>query len=92
MTQINQGKKNKKIYNKVKADKNLRLTQVLKEFYSYIYFLLWTQKEDFDKKNEEIISQMKLIFDENKARYGKRRIKAELNNRGYKIGLKKFAD
>ncbi|QKG28202.1 mobile element protein [Mycoplasma sp. 1654_15] len=35
---------------------------------------------------------MKLIFDENKARYGKRRIEAELNNRGYKIGLKKFAD
>ncbi len=48
-----------------------------------------SKKEDFDKKNEEIISQMKLIFEENKTRYGKRRIKVELNNRGYKIGLKK---
>ncbi|MXR44091.1 IS3 family transposase, partial [Mesomycoplasma hyorhinis] len=28
-------------------------------------------------------------FEENKARYGKRRIKAELNNRDYKIGFKK---
>ncbi len=80
----------KKIYNRVKADKNLRLTQVLKEFsipISTFYYEL--KKEDFDKKNEEIISQMKLIFEENKARYGKRRIKAELNNRDYKIGLKK---
>ncbi len=80
----------KKIYNRVKADKNLRLTQVLKEFsipISTFYYEL--KKEDFDKKNEEIISQMKLIFVENKVRYGKRRIKAELNNRDYKIGLKK---
>ncbi|QEA02070.1 IS3 family transposase [Mesomycoplasma hyorhinis] len=80
----------KKIYNRVKADKNLRLTQVLKEFsipISTFYYEL--KKEDFDKKNEEIISQMKLIFEENKARYGKRRIKAELNNRDYKIGFKK---
>ncbi len=54
----------KKIYNKVKADKNLRLTQVLKEFsipISTFYYEL--KKEDFDKKNEEIISQMKLIFE-----------------------------
>ncbi len=80
----------KKIYNRVKADKNLRLTQVLKEFsipISTFYYEL--KKEDFDKKNEEIISQVKLIFEENKARYGKRRIKAELNNREYKIGFKK---
>ncbi|AEC45937.1 transposase, IS861 [Mesomycoplasma hyorhinis MCLD] len=80
----------KKIYNKVKADKNLRLTQVLKEFsipISTFYYEL--KKEDFDKKNEEIISQVKLIFEENKAIYGKRRIKAELNNREYKIGFKK---
>ncbi|MXR39163.1 IS3 family transposase, partial [Mycoplasma hyorhinis] len=58
----------KKIYNIVKADKNLRLTQVLKEFsipISTFYYEL--KKEDFDKKNEEIISQMKLIFEENKA-------------------------
>nr|AAA85864.1 unknown [Mesomycoplasma hyorhinis] len=80
----------KKIYNRVKADKNLRLTQVLKEFsipISTFYYEL--KKEDFDNKNEEIISQMKLIFVENKVRYGKRRIKAELNNRDYKIGFKK---
>ncbi|AOD25151.1 IS3 family transposase [Mesomycoplasma hyorhinis] len=80
----------KKIYNRVKADKNLRLTQVLKEFsipISTFYYEL--KKEDFDKKNEEIISQVKLIFEENKAIYGKRRIKAELNNREYKIGFKK---
>ncbi len=83
-------RKNKKIYNKVKADKSLRLTQVLKELSIPIStFYYEFKKEDFDKKNEEIISQMKLIFEENKARYEKRRIKAELNNRGYKIGLKK---
>ncbi|WP_215742412.1 IS3 family transposase, partial [Mesomycoplasma hyorhinis] len=75
---------------KVKADKSLRLTQVLKELSIPIStFYYEFKKEDFDKKNEEIISQMKLIFVENNARYGKRRIKAELNNRGYKIGLKK---
>ncbi len=80
----------KKIYNRVKADKNLRLTQILKEFSIPIStFYYEFKKEDFDKKNEEIISQMKLIFEENKVRYGKRRIKVELNNRDYKIGLKK---
>ncbi len=57
-------RKNKKIYNRVKADKNLQLTQVLKEFsipISTFYYEL--KKEDFDKKNEEIISQVKLIFE-----------------------------
>lgn len=61
----------KKIYNRVKADKNLRLTQVLKEFSPISTFYYELKKEDFDKKNEEIISQVKLIFEENKARYGK---------------------
>lgn len=32
---------------------------------------------------------MKFIFEENKVRYGKRRIKVEFNNRDYKIGFKK---
>ncbi|ADM21632.1 hypothetical protein MHR_0160 [Mesomycoplasma hyorhinis HUB-1] len=86
-------RKNKKIYNKVKADKNLRLTQVLKEFsipISTFYYEL--KKEDFDKKNEEIISQMKLIFVENKARYEKEESKLNLIIEAIKLDLKKFAD
>ncbi|AEC45807.1 transposase, IS861 [Mesomycoplasma hyorhinis] len=86
-------RKNKKIYNRVKADKNLQLTQVLKEFsipISTFYYEL--KKEDFDKKNEEIISQMKLIFEENKARYEKEESKLNLIIENIKLDLKKFAD
>ncbi len=53
-------RKNKKIYNKVKADKNLRLTQVLKEFsipISTFYYELkkrrfWQEKWRNYKPNE----------------------------------------
>ncbi len=81
----------KKIYNRVKADKNLRLIQVLKEFsipISTFYYEL--KKEDFDKKNEEIISQMKLIFKENKARYEKEESKLNLIIEAIKLDSKKF--
>ncbi|AFX74409.1 Mobile element protein [Mesomycoplasma hyorhinis SK76] len=90
---LTKARKNKKIYNRVKADKNLRLTQVLKEFsipISTFYYEL--KKEDFDKKNEEIISQMKLIFKENKARYEKEESKLNLIIEAIKLDSKKLPD
>lgn len=46
-------------------------------------------KPDLDIKNQEIIDIIQSVFDENKKRYGVRRITAELRNRDIKINHKK---
>ncbi len=51
------------------------------------YFEL--NKPDKDIKNKEIMELIQDIFDENKQRYGFKRITEELHNRGYNINHKK---
>lgn len=46
-------------------------------------------REDYDARNEEIIAEIKAIFDENKGRYGVRRVHKELVRRGHDINHKK---
>lgn len=52
-------------------------------------FFYTLNKEDKDAKNEEIIEQIKDIYNLNKGRYGYRRITYELRNRGYIVNHKK---
>ena len=47
------------------------------------------KKTEFDKRNEEIITEIQSVFEENKGRYGVRRVHHELLNRGYLINHKK---
>ena len=52
---------------------------------TYYYWLKVLKKEDKYKKLKE---EIRAIFDENKGRYGYRRITLELKNKGYKINHK----
>jgi len=54
---------------------------------SVYYYTL--AKIDKDDKNKEIIEKIKEIFENNKERYGYRRITLELRNQGYKVNHKK---
>ncbi|WP_423247818.1 IS3 family transposase, partial [Streptococcus dysgalactiae] len=40
-------------------------------------------------RNEELLNEIKSIFDSNKSRYGVRRVYQELINRGYKVNHKR---
>ena len=42
-----------------------------------------------EKRNEELMNEIKVIFNENKGRYGVRRVHMELVNRGYKVNHKR---
>ena len=53
---------------------------------TYFYHISNIDKPD---KNEGIKNYIKAIFNENKGRYGYRRITLELNNRGFKVNHKK---
>ena len=48
----------------------------------YYYTLAKTDKDD---KNKEFIEKIKEIFEQNKERYGYRRITLELKNQGYNV-------
>ena len=47
------------------------------------------KKTEFDKRNEEIILEIQAVYEENKGRYGVRRVHHELLNRGFQINHKK---
>ena len=47
------------------------------------------KKTEYDKRNEEIITEIKSVYEENKGRYGVRRVYHELLNRGFPINHKK---
>lgn len=53
---------------------------------TYFYTIKTFDKEDQDKENKDVI---KAIFEENKSRYGYRRVTLELKNRGYSLNHKK---
>ena len=46
-------------------------------------------KKDYDIRNEAIIEEIRSVFDENKGRYGVRRVHKEPINRGHHINHKK---
>ena len=54
--------------------------------FTYFYTIKTFNRVDTDKPVKDLI---KAIFNENKARYGYRRITLELKNRGYQINHKK---
>ncbi len=53
---------------------------------TYFYTISTYSHEDKDYELKELI---KAIFEENKSRYGYRRVTLELKNRGYKINHKR---
>ena len=53
---------------------------------TYFYHMSNVKKNN---KNDEIIKEIELIFNENKGRYGYRRVTLELRNRGFKVNHKK---
>ena len=53
---------------------------------TYFYAIKTFDRVDTDKPIKDLIT---VIFNENKARYGYRRITLELKNRGYQINHKK---
>ena len=53
-------------------------------------FFYTIKKANKDGKNEEIIRQINDIYQQNKGRYGYRRILLELANRGYQVNHKKI--
>ena len=69
---------------KIKLSKLLFISGMSKSTY---YFAL--SNKGIDEKNNEIKGKIIEIFNENKARYGVRRVYHELLNRGYKINHKK---
>lgn len=63
----------------------LKISGVAKS--TYFYHIANINK--LDEAEEEIVKQILLIFDENKGRYGYRRITLELRNRGFNVNHKK---
>jgi len=71
---------------KLRAVVQARKNQQQKKKSTYYYTL---SKIDKDNKNKEIIDKIKEIFNDNKERYGYRRITLELRNQGYNVNHKK---
>lgn len=70
--------------------KNWSLSKLLKiAQLSKSTFFYEISKNDKDEKNKELIDEILTIFNENKCRYGHRRITAELKNRGIIANHKK---
>ena len=62
----------------------LKISGLAKSVYYYTL-----SKKNKDDKNKEIIDKIKEIFNNNKERYGYRRITLELKNQGYNVNHKK---
>ena len=63
---------------------HLKISGLAKSVYYYTL-----SKKNKDDKNKEIIDKIKEIFNNNKERYGYRRITLELKNQGYNVNHKK---
>ena len=53
------------------------------------YYFELNKKDVVFERNQELLKEIKSIFEENKRRYGVRRVYQELVNRGYKVNHKK---
>ena len=52
------------------------------------YYFELNRKDVVSERNQELLEEIKSIFEENKYRYGVRRVHQELVNCGYKINHK----
>lgn len=53
------------------------------------YYFEISKEDVVEAKNKELSAEIKVIFDQNKRRYGVRRVYRELVNRGYRINHKR---
>ena len=53
------------------------------------YYFELNRKDVVTERNQELLEEIKSIFEENKRRYGVRRVHQELVNRGYNINHKR---
>ena len=53
------------------------------------YYFEFNRKDVVAERNQELLEEIKSIFEENKRRYGVRRVHQELVNRGYNINHKR---
>ena len=53
------------------------------------YYYEISKTDVVDEKNSEVLAEIKEIFEQNKRRYGVRRVHQELINRGYKVNHKR---
>ena len=53
------------------------------------YYFELNRKDVVAERNQELLEEIKSIFEENKCRYGVRRVHQELVNRGHKINHKR---
>ena len=53
------------------------------------YYFEVSKKDVVSERNQEILDEIKSIFESNKRRYGVRRVHHELLNRGYQVNHKR---
>ena len=53
------------------------------------YYFELNKKDVVAERNQELLEEIKSIFEENKRRYGVRRVHQELANRGYQVNHKR---
>ena len=53
------------------------------------YYYEFSKTDAVAERNEKLMSEIRAIFEENKQRYGVRRVYAELKNRGYNVNHKR---
>ena len=53
------------------------------------YYFEISKKNVISERNQELLEEIKSIFEENKRRYGVRRVHQELINRGYTVNHKR---
>ena len=53
------------------------------------YYFEISRNDVVAKRNQKVLEEIKSIFDENKCRYGVRRVHQELINRGYQVNHKR---
>lgn len=53
------------------------------------YYFEISRNDVVAERNKEVLEEIKSIFDENKRRYGVRRVHQELINRGYRVNHKR---
>lgn len=54
------------------------------------YYFELSKEDVVALKNEEVLKEIKIIFEKNKHRYGARRVYRELCNRDYKVNHKRM--
>ena len=72
-------------------EKGYQLKYLLKAMHmaKSTYYFEISKKDVISERNQEILEEIKSIFETNKHRYGVRRVHQELINRGYQVNHKR---